>query len=106
MRVRVVEQALDAGFMVEDLSRILKQRDAGGAPCREVFRIVLNPQLAELDERIAELSASSATTSAASSTNGKACAVVVISHPAVGRVCSTSQARSPLLAVAGRTDDP
>jgi DNA-binding transcriptional MerR regulator len=56
MRVRVVQQALDAGFTVEDLARVLKQRDSGGAPCREVFRIA-RTRLAELDKRIAELSA-------------------------------------------------
>ena len=39
MRVRVVQQALDAGFTVEDLSRVLKQRDAGGAPCRKRARL-------------------------------------------------------------------
>jgi DNA-binding transcriptional MerR regulator len=35
VRVRVIQQALDAGFTVEDLARALKQRDAGGAPCSE-----------------------------------------------------------------------
>ena len=29
VRVRVIQQALDAGFTVEDLSRVLKQRDRG-----------------------------------------------------------------------------
>jgi DNA-binding transcriptional MerR regulator len=55
-RVRVIQQALDAGFTIEDLARILKQRDAGGAPCRDVFRIA-SERLAELEERIASLSA-------------------------------------------------
>jgi len=56
VRVRVIQQALDAGFTIEDLARVLKQRDAGGAPCREVLRIA-HTRLDELDERIAGLSA-------------------------------------------------
>ena len=56
VRVRVIQQALDAGFTVEDLARVFKQRDAGGAPCREVLRIA-HTRLDELDERIAGLSA-------------------------------------------------
>ena len=35
-RVRVIQQALDAGFTIVDLARVFGQRDAGGAPCREV----------------------------------------------------------------------
>jgi DNA-binding transcriptional MerR regulator len=56
LRVRVIQQALDAGFTVGDLARVLKERDAGGAPCREVFQIA-RARLTELDERIAGLSA-------------------------------------------------
>jgi DNA-binding transcriptional MerR regulator len=56
VRVRVIQQALDAGFTVEDLARVLKERDAGGAPCRDVFRIA-RTRLDELDERIAALTA-------------------------------------------------
>ena len=69
MRVRVVQQALDAGFTVEDLARVLEQRDAGGAPCREVFRIA-RTRLDELDERIADCRRF-ATTSGESSMNGR-----------------------------------
>jgi DNA-binding transcriptional MerR regulator len=54
--VRVIQQALDAGFTIEDLARVFKQRDAGGAPCREVLRIA-HTRLGELDQRIAGLSA-------------------------------------------------
>jgi DNA-binding transcriptional MerR regulator len=53
-RVIVIQRALDAGFSLAELSRILKQRDAGGAPCREVFAIAA-ARLQELDERIASL---------------------------------------------------
>ena len=55
-RVRVIQQALDAGFTIVDLARVFAQRDAGGAPCREVLRIA-TARLQELDERIAGLSA-------------------------------------------------
>jgi DNA-binding transcriptional MerR regulator len=53
-RVRVIQRALDAGFTVADLTRVLKERDAGGAPCRDVFRIA-QTRLAELESRIADL---------------------------------------------------
>jgi DNA-binding transcriptional MerR regulator len=56
VRVRVIQQALDAGFTVEDLARVLKERDAGGAPCRDVLRIA-RARLDELDERIVALTA-------------------------------------------------
>jgi len=35
-RVRLVRRALEIGFTLEELARILKVRDSGGAPCREV----------------------------------------------------------------------
>jgi DNA-binding transcriptional MerR regulator len=50
----MIQQALDAGFTLVDLARILKQRDAGGAPCREVFTIA-SARLVELEERLAAL---------------------------------------------------
>ena len=50
-RVRVIQRALDAGFTVAELARVLKERDAGGAPCRDVFRIA-RTRLEELDNRI------------------------------------------------------
>ena len=54
-RVRMIQAALDAGFTLSELSRILRQRDGGGAPCREVLSIA-STHLAELDARIAALS--------------------------------------------------
>ena len=54
--VRVIQRALDAGFTVADLARVLKQRDAGGAPCREVLEIA-RARLDELDIRIRSLMA-------------------------------------------------
>jgi DNA-binding transcriptional MerR regulator len=56
VRVRVIRQALDAGFTVGELARVFKLRDAGGAPCRDVLRIA-RVRLEELEEQIAELSA-------------------------------------------------
>jgi DNA-binding transcriptional MerR regulator len=53
-RVTMIQRALDAGFTLEDLGRILPQRDAGGAPCRQVFAIA-SLRLRELDDRIAAL---------------------------------------------------
>ena len=55
VRVRVIQRALDAGFTIDDLARIFKQRDNGGAPCREVFAIA-SSRLTDLDRRIADLS--------------------------------------------------
>ena len=55
-RVRMIQAALDAGFTLAELSRILRQRDGGGAPCREVF-VIASSRLAELGERISALSA-------------------------------------------------
>lgn len=53
-RVVVIQRALDAGFTLDDLTRVLRQRDSGGVPCREVFAIA-SARLADLDERIAGL---------------------------------------------------
>ena len=36
LRVRLVRRALSIGFSLAELSRILRTRDRGGAPCREV----------------------------------------------------------------------
>jgi DNA-binding transcriptional MerR regulator len=53
-RITVIQQALDAGFSIEELAQVLKTRDTGGAPCRDVLRIA-NERLAELDRRIESL---------------------------------------------------
>lgn len=53
-RVIVIQRALDAGFTLDDLARVLRQRDAGGLPCRDVFAI-LSARLVDLEERIAGL---------------------------------------------------
>ena len=37
-RVRLVQRALAVGFSLDELARILRERDKGKAPCREVRR--------------------------------------------------------------------
>ena len=53
-RVRLVQRALAVGFSLEELSRILGQRDNGKAPCREV-RALAQAKLTDLERRLAEL---------------------------------------------------
>jgi DNA-binding transcriptional MerR regulator len=53
-RVVLIQRALDAGFSLADLKRVLAVRDAGGAPCHEVYGIAQR-RLRDLDERIAGL---------------------------------------------------
>ena len=55
-RVRLIQRALDMGFSLDDLARVLRQRDAGGAPCAQV-RAVAAARLAQLEERISSLQA-------------------------------------------------
>lgn len=53
-RVRVIRRALSLGFTLDELARILKTRDSGGAPCREV-RALAAAKLDALEARAAEL---------------------------------------------------
>ena len=55
-RVHMVRRALIVGFTLDELARILKQRDSGRAPCREV-RALAARKLAEVEERLKELAA-------------------------------------------------
>jgi DNA-binding transcriptional MerR regulator len=55
-RVRLVRRALGAGFTLAELSRILRTRDQGGAPCREV-RTLAAEKLEQLDRQVADLAA-------------------------------------------------
>ena len=50
-RVIVVRRALDAGFSIRELSQVLRERDAGGAPCRQVLAIGRD-RLVDLERRI------------------------------------------------------
>ena len=53
-RVMLIRRALAIGFSLEELARILRQRDSGAAPCRNV-RAMAGEKLADLDRRIAEM---------------------------------------------------
>lgn len=53
-RVRVVRQAIAIGFTLDELVRVFKVRDQGGAPCRDV-RALGARKLEQLDARLAEL---------------------------------------------------
>ena len=53
-RVRLIQRALAVGFSLPELVKILKIRDAGGAPCRQVRRL-LEEKLFKLDEQIGDL---------------------------------------------------
>ena len=53
-RVRLVRQALAVGFTLDELVRVFRVRDQGGAPCREV-RALGAAKLAMIEARVAEL---------------------------------------------------
>jgi DNA-binding transcriptional MerR regulator len=53
-RVRWIRRVLAAGFTIDELSRILAERDRGGIPCRRV-RALGEAKLAEVEERLREL---------------------------------------------------
>ena len=53
-RVRLIQRALAVGFSLPELVKILKVRDAGGVPCREVNRL-LEEKLLKMDDQIADL---------------------------------------------------
>jgi DNA-binding transcriptional MerR regulator len=52
-RVRLIQRALAVGFSLAELARILKIRDAGGSPCRQVKQL-LELKLSRMDEQIAD----------------------------------------------------
>ena len=60
-RVQLVRRALSVGFTLDELAKVLKVRDAGGAPCEEVRRLAaqkllnVQDQLHELTELRDEL---------------------------------------------------
>jgi len=55
-RVRLIRRALAVGFSLPELVKVLKIRDDGGAPCRQV-KLLLEEKLAVLDVQIADLTA-------------------------------------------------
>jgi len=52
-RVMLVRRALTMGFTLSELARILKERDRGGAPCRQVRALAVE-KLAQLERQIAD----------------------------------------------------
>ena len=55
-RVRLVRRALEIGFTLDELAQILRVRDSGGAPCREV-RALADAKLHQVRVKIDDLCA-------------------------------------------------
>jgi DNA-binding transcriptional MerR regulator len=53
-RVRLVRSALGIGFTLNELARILGERDRGGAPCHQV-RALAGTKLADVETQLGEL---------------------------------------------------
>jgi len=53
-RVRLVRRALAVGFTLDELAKFLKERDRGGAPCREV-RALAAEKLSDIETRLSEM---------------------------------------------------
>lgn len=53
-RVQLVRRALSVGFTLDELARILKVRDQGGAPCEEVRRLAAQ-KLSNVETQLREL---------------------------------------------------
>jgi MerR family copper efflux transcriptional regulator len=55
-RIRVIRNAVDLGFPLKEIASVLRIRDAGGSPCRQVrdYAVTITHQL---ERRIAELKA-------------------------------------------------
>ncbi len=53
-RVQIIQRALTIGFTLDELARVMAERDAGQAPCRKVHALVTS-RLAALEERLAKL---------------------------------------------------
>jgi DNA-binding transcriptional MerR regulator len=53
-RILLVRRALAVGFTLDELASILKVRDRGGAPCREVRAMAVS-KLSELETQLREL---------------------------------------------------
>ena len=53
-RVQLVRRALSVGFTLDELSKVLKVRDEGGAPCEEVRRLAAQ-KLVNVQDQLREL---------------------------------------------------
>ena len=55
-RVQLVRRALSVGFTLDELAKVLKVRDAGGAPCEEVRKLTAQ-KLVNVQDQLRELTA-------------------------------------------------
>ena len=55
-RVLLVRRALAVGFTLDELARILSERDKGGSPCREVHRLATD-KLKRVEDQLVALAA-------------------------------------------------
>ena len=55
-RIRVIRNAVQLGFPLMEIAKVLRVRDSGGAPCRQV-RDYASALVKQIDERIEELTA-------------------------------------------------
>ena len=55
-RVQLVRRALSVGFTLDELAKVLKVRDAGGAPCEEVRKLATQ-KLNNVQDQLRELTA-------------------------------------------------
>jgi DNA-binding transcriptional MerR regulator len=53
-RVQLVRRALTVGFTLDELAKVLKVRDAGGAPCEEVRKLAAQ-KLVNVQDQLREL---------------------------------------------------
>jgi len=53
-RVQLVRRALSVGFTLDELAKVLKVRDAGGAPCEEVRKLAAQ-KLLNVEDQLREL---------------------------------------------------
>jgi DNA-binding transcriptional MerR regulator len=53
-RVQLVRRALSVGFTLDELAKVLRVRDAGGAPCEEVRRLAAQ-KLLNVQDQLREL---------------------------------------------------
>jgi DNA-binding transcriptional MerR regulator len=53
-RIRVIRNAVQLGFPLKEIARVLHVRDAGGAPCQQV-RDYARGLVAEIEQRIQQL---------------------------------------------------
>ena len=53
-RVQLVRRALSVGFTLDELAKVLKVRDGGGAPCKEVRKLAAQ-KLVDFQDQLREL---------------------------------------------------